>query len=235
MIWLRRFCILSILLILSFLASFSLPFLGTKTEKGAITNLTPIPTSSFASFSPVPTLDLYTCDPDLPYDKLFITKERQNYQTGDLVLIIPKLSLKEPVQSGTDTASLNQGPGLYDYAQLPGEGNRNVSIAAHRNKSRNGIITEWFFYYIDTMCEGDYVYLVSKDKIYRYIYDKTTVVEENDWSPIYSQGFSCITLTSCEPIGIADHRIVVRGKLDAIDTFSKNYVYTSSKTTIEKK
>ena len=74
------------------------------------------------------------------------------------------------------------------------------------------------------------MYLVDKEHIYRYIYDQTTIVEENDWSPIYSQGFSCITLTSCEPIGVADHRIIVRGKLDAIDPFAKNYVYTDNET-----
>lgn len=235
MTWLRRICVLLVILILSGFAFFSLPFLGIKTEKGErIANSTAMPTSSFSITSPAPTLDLYTCEPNLPYDRLFTTKERDNYQTGDLILIIPKLSLKEPVQAGTDTASLNKGPGLYDYAQLPGEGNRNVSIAAHRNKSQNGIIREWFFYYIDTMCEGDYIYLVSKNKIYRYLYDQTTIVEEDDWTPIYSQGFSCITLTSCEPIGVSDHRIVVRGKLDAIDTYSKNYVYASNQTSLSK-
>ena len=183
--------------------------------------------------TPGPTLDLYSREEDLPYDKLFITKERQDYKTGDLTLIIPKLALKEPVQDGTDTDSLNAGPGLYEYAQLPGEGDRNVSIAAHRNHSRNGVISEWFFYYIDTLCEGDYIYLTDRTHIYRYLYDQTTVVEETDWSPIYSQGVSCITLTSCEPIGVADHRIVVRAILDAIVDNSKDYIYYSDWTLTE--
>lgn len=68
-------------------------------------------------------------------------------------------------------AALNKGPGLYEYSQLPGEGDRNVSIAAHRNKSRNGVISEWFFYYIDTLCEGDYIYLSDKN---RFIVTSTT-------------------------------------------------------------
>lgn len=180
------------------------------------------------SYTPTATLDLYSRDESLPYDKLFITKERQKYKAGDLTLIIPKLDLKEPVQNGTDKQSLNQGPGLYEYAQLPGEGDRNVSIAAHRNKSRNGIISEWFFYYIDTLDQGDYIYLYDKKNIYRYLYDQTTIVEETDWSPIYSQGVSCITLTSCEPIGVADHRIIVRAILDAIEPYDKQYVYQSN-------
>lgn len=166
---------------------------------------------------------------ELPYDKLFITVERQEYKTGDLTLIIPKLNLNEPIQNGTDTEALSKGPGLYDYAQLPGEGNRNVSIAAHRNHSRNGVISEWFFYYIDTLCDGDYLYLTDKDHIYQYKYDQTTIVKDTDWGPIYSQGFSCLTLTSCEPIGIATHRIVVRSRLNQILPFTKNYSYPENK------
>lgn len=192
---------------------------------------TPAPT--VFSETPGPTLDLYSRQDDLPYDKLFITKERQTYKSGDLTLIIPKLSLKEAVENGTDTEALKKGPGLYDYSQLPGEGDRNVSIAAHRNHSKHGVISEWFFYYIDTMCEGDYVYLTDKKKIYRYLYDQTTVVEETDWSPIYSQGVSCITLTSCEPIGVADHRIIVRSILDAIVDYDKDYTYYSDWTLTE--
>lgn len=179
--------------------------------------------------TPGPTLDLYSREDGIPYDQLFTTKERKKYKSGDLTLLIPKLSLIEPVQSGTDKASLAKGPGLYDYAQLPGEGDRNVSIAAHRNHSKNGIISEWFFYYIDTLTTGDYMYLQDDKHIFRYIYDQTTIVEETDWTPIYSQGFSCITLTSCEPIGVADHRIIVRGKLDDICLRTSNYTYLATK------
>ena len=65
------------------------------------------------------------------------------------------------------------------------------------------------------------------------MYDQTTIVEETDWSPIYSQGVSCITLTSCEPIGVADHRIIVRGILDSIVDYDKNYTYYSDWTLTE--
>lgn len=222
-------------LLVCFIAMLFIPIKHLKTGHGTTskpeTTLSP---TNKSDATPAPTLDLYSQSPDLPYDKLFITKERKEYKTGDLTLIIPKLSLKEPVQDGTDTTSLNKGPGLYDYAQLPGEGDRNVSIAAHRNKSRNGVISEWFFYYIDTLCEKDYIYLTDKETIYRYRYDQTTIVEENDWSPIYSQGVSCITLTSCEPIGVADHRIIVRAILDDISPKTKDYVYYSNSDSLVK-
>lgn len=215
---------------------FLFPFnkLETKHDSSSATDAphtTPAKTVPLAT--PGPTLDLYSRSDDLPYDKLFITEERQHYQSGDLTLIIPKLSLTEPVENSTSTEALTKGPGLYDYAQLPGEGDRNVSIAAHRNHSKNGVISEWFFYYIDTLCEGDYIYLTDKKKIYRYLYDQTTIVEETDWSPIYSQGVSCVTLTSCEPIGVADHRIIVRGILDSIVDYDTDYTYYSDWTLTE--
>ena len=225
----KRKNIIRIFLLILFITLLLIPINRLKTGHGTTSQpvVTCAPTNKTKA-TPAPTLDLYSRSTDLPYDKLFITKERKRYKNGDLTLIIPKLSLKEPVQNGTDTTSLNKGPGLYDYAQLPGEGDRNVSIAAHRNKSHNGVISEWFFYYIDTLCENDYIYLTDKKNIYRYRYDQTTIVEENDWSPIYSQGVSCITLTSCEPIGVADHRIIVRAILDDISPKSKKYVYSSS-------
>ena len=227
-------CIAIIILLLVGIILFPFNIQTTKPNKHSTTDVprtTPAPT--VFSGTPGPTLDLYSRRSDLPYDKLFITEERQKYKSGDLTLIIPKLSLTEAVENGTSTEALKKGPGLYDYAQLPGEGDRNVSIAAHRNHSNNGVISEWFFYYIDTMCEGDYIYLTDKKKIYRYLYDQTTIVEETDWSPIYSQGVSCITLTSCEPIGVADHRIIVRGILDSIVDYDKNYTYYSDWTLTE--
>lgn len=168
-------------------------------------------------------------DDGLPHDKLFITVERQNYQDEDLTLIIPKLDRVLPIYAGVTKADLKKGVGLYDYAQLPGEGNRNVSVAGHRNTIRNGKISDAApFYYIDTLGDGDYLYLRDDEHIYRYTYNDTEVVEADDWGPIYSQGYSCLTITSCEPIGISDHRIVVRGRLDEIFPFSDDFVYYPS-------
>ena len=168
-------------------------------------------------------------DDGLPHDKLFITVERQNYQDGDLTLRIPKLDVEESILGGVDAATLKKGIGLYDYAQLPGEGNRNVSLAGHRNGLKNGKITDNRpFYYIDTIGEGDYLYLTDHEFIYQYVWDSTETVEADDWGPIYSQGFSCLTLTSCTPIGVADHRIIVRGRLEQVLPRSDDYDYPSN-------
>lgn len=156
---------------------------------------------------------------------LSISDKRKSYQDGEITLIIPSIQLNETVLNGTDAKTLNRGAGLYEYAQLPNEKNANVSIAAHRNKSSGGVIREWFFYYIDRLQNGNHLYLIFKDKIYEYVYLHTSVVTPDDWSSIYPQGYGCITLTSCEPIGIASHRIVVQGKLKTTYTYSDEFQF----------
>jgi LPXTG-site transpeptidase (sortase) family protein len=165
---------------------------------------------------------------ELPTDKLFITAERRAYREKDLQLIIPVMDLDEPVYDGTKTATLSKGACLYEVSQLPGKGNRNVSIAGHRNGIKNGKITEIMFYHLDKVGEGDYLYLCDDEKVFRYLYKYTVVVEEDDWSEIYSQGYSCLTLTTCTPIGVADHRLIVRAELDGIFYKTEDFYFAAN-------
>ena len=179
---------------------------------------------------PIPWPDDGLPDPadDLPTDKLFITTERRNYREKDLRLVIPALAIDEPVYDGTATATLNKGACLYEVSQLPGKGNRNVSIAGHRNGVKNGKITEIMFYHLDKVGEGDYLYLCDAEKVFRYLYKYTVVVEEKDWSEIYSKGYSSLTLTTCTPIGVADHRLIVCAALDGIFYKTENFDFTAN-------
>lgn len=142
-----------------------------------------------------------------PTDRLFITRGRQAYTDGAMILRVPRLDLEAPVMSGTDDQALKKSVGLYEYAQLPGEGNSNVSIAGHRD------IYGCEFYDIDTVTDGDLLYLEYDGTLYTYRYLKTEIVEADDWGPIYSKEFSCLTLTSCHPIGTSQKRIVVTAEL----------------------
>jgi LPXTG-site transpeptidase (sortase) family protein len=167
---------------------------------------------------------------DLPTGKLVATRERKAYADAALTLVIPELGLTCPVYDGTTAEVLSlMGAGLYDYAQLPGTGNRNTSMAGHRNTRRNGIITDKApFYYVDRLMDGDYLYLYDAESIYRYLWEFCVVVEADDWSMIRTAGYPCMTITSCHPIGISDHRIVVRGRLDEIFPYSQDFNYAAS-------
>ena len=166
----------------------------------------------------------------LPVGKLIVTGERKQYTDALLTLRIPALNLTCSVYNGTDAETLGKmGAGLYDYAQLPGRGNRNTSMAGHRNTRRNGIITDKApFYYIDTLKEGDFIYLSDEESIYRYLWEFCEIVEADDWSMIRTTNYSCVTITSCHPIGISDHRIVVRGILDDIIPYQEDFEFKVS-------
>ena len=173
----------------------------------------PSPTESLPEYSPdgepedsaISPFDYY------PTDKLFITKERQEYASGDIVLEIPRIDFKGPVLSSTTDASLKKGVGLYDYAQPPGYGNTNTSIAGHRD------MYGYEFYYLDKITQGDLMYLYFNELRYVYEYVDTVVIEEDDWSPIYCKNIPLLTLTTCTPVGIASHRMVVTGKLIRVE------------------
>lgn len=193
----------------------------------------PTPTDSETP-SPTPTPLTYKevleePEDGLPTDKVFVTDTRKNYQSGDLRLIIPKLDVDESILNGVDEQTLLQGEGLYDYAQLPGEGRSNTSIAGHRNWIRNGKITlDQPFSFLDTLVEGDYLYLVYGENIYQYLFEYQEVVDPDDWGPIYKTDHSCVTLTTCTPVGVSDHRLIVRGALVDIIPLSDDYAYPAN-------
>ena len=168
-------------------------------------------------------------DDGLPLDKFFITAPRRNYKDGDLRLIIPKLDVDVPILNGVDADTLLRGEGLYDYAQLPSETRSNTSIAGHRNWIRGGKITlDQPFSYLDELGEGDYLYLRDGEYIYQYLWEVTEVVEMDDWGPIYKREYSCVTLTTCTPVGVSDHRLIVRGALNATLPISEDYDYPAA-------
>ena len=199
------------------------PSLPTATPLPIPTGTPPPPEEPAPSVPPTGVVD------GLEVGKWYITPERKAYREGSLTLSLPAISISRAVANGTDAAALNRGVGLYEYAQLPGEGNRNVSLAGHRNGlDKNGNVTDRApFYYVDLLGEGDYLYLYDGTSIYRYLYQSTWVVEADDWAPIATTGESCLTITSCTPIGVSDHRIVVRGVLDEIFPYSKDFDFVA--------
>ena len=126
-------------------------------------------------------------DDGLPTDKFFITVPRQNYQDGDLQLIIPRLEVDVPILDGVDEKPPLRGEGLFDYAQLP---QRDALQHLHRrapqlDPGRPKSPLDQPFSYLDTLEEGDYIYLRDGENIYQYVFEFQEVVESDDWGPIY--------------------------------------------------
>lgn len=168
-----------------------------------------------------------------PTDKLFVTGERLKFKTGDLVLRVPRLELTTSIVGEISSSQakrfangemdskeraaflrndnsadlLSDGVMLFNLSPMPGKSNSNVSLSGHRD------ICGKEFYYIDTISEGDMIYLDYLGDTYAYEYIDTKIVTADDWSPIYCKDFSCVTLISCDPIGTHLNRIVVTGRL----------------------
>jgi LPXTG-site transpeptidase (sortase) family protein len=144
---------------------------------------------------------------------LYITGERADYADGSMTLSVPRLNLSMAVSDGTSRADLNKGPSLFEYSNMPGEGDRNVSIAGHRSRK--------FFYDLDKLGEGDRVYIEYGAKRYSYVFLDRKDVVPTDWSVITNQGFSVCTLITCTPVKVANMRMVVRFELESIEDAPK--------------
>ena len=153
-------------------------------------------------------------DADMDHTGTFVvSNKRRAYADGAMILILPVLQLSKAVSDGTSKENLNGHPGLFAMSDMPGEGDYNVSIAGHRNRSN--------FYYLDRVGEGDRAYLIYDGYIYTYIFHDRTEVTPQEWGIISKQGFSCCTLITCTPIRIASRRMVVRFELESVETDSE--------------
>lgn len=154
-----------------------------------------------------------------PEGELFVDNARSGYRDGELRLVVPRMQLDCEVLDGVDAKTLERGVGLYDNAQLPALGNPNVSIAGHRDIHGSPFLT------IDKLAEGDSLYLVQGDNVYHYLWEQTITVQPDEWSVIYCTDYSRITLTSCDPIGTTQNRIIAIGRLESVNEYTDSYSF----------
>lgn len=156
----------------------------------------------------------------LEKDDLFVSGERYNYIDKSMRLVIPDLSLDTEVAGNTEKEALLENPGLYEYSQLPGTGDVNVSIAGHRD------LGEQEFYYLDKLDQNSKIYLVYEGSVFEYNYKDKKITDNKDWSIIARQGNSTVTLTTCDPIGTSLNRLIVSGTLASVNEEIENYVFS---------
>lgn len=143
---------------------------------------------------------------EVPEGALYITYARRQYG-GDMLLQIPAIGLVTPIGPTTEPGGLEQMPGLYEFSQMPGDENGNVSIAGHRD------IAGMEFFNLHLLGEGDYFYLSHDGTVYQYLYRGTEIVAADNWDVIKPQGYDCLTLTTCDPIGTSINRLIVTATL----------------------
>jgi sortase A len=106
------------------------------------------------------------------------------------------------VVQGTDTASLEKGPGHYPETPFPGQGGT-VGIAGHRTTYLAP------FRHIDSMKGGDRIVLETPYATIFYRVQKTAIVDPTDTWVVRNVGYERLVLSSCNPLYSAAQRFIV--------------------------
>jgi sortase A len=114
--------------------------------------------------------------------------------------------LNAVVVQGTDTASLQRGPGHYPETPFPGQGGT-VGIAGHRTTYLAP------FRHIDSIEAGDPIVLKMPYGTFEYRVEKTTIVDPSDVGIVKKVGYERLVLSACHPLYSAEQRYIVFARL----------------------
>ncbi len=114
--------------------------------------------------------------------------------------------LNMAVVQGTDTSSLQKGPGHYPETPMPGDGGT-VGIAGHRTTYLAP------FRHIDSMDPGDLITVKMPYAVFTYKVQKTEVVLPTDVGIVKAVGYPRLVLSACHPLYSASHRYIVFARL----------------------
>jgi sortase A len=125
---------------------------------------------------------------------------------------IDRIGLSIVVVQGTDTASLEKGPGHYRNTPIPGQPGT-VAIAGHRTTYLAP------FRHINDIEDGDEIRIEMPYAGFTYTVEKHEVVDPSDVGIIKPVGYDRLVLTACHPPYSAAHRYAIFAKLTRVDLF----------------
>ena len=126
---------------------------------------------------------------------------------------IPRIDQDIVIVQGTDTASLQKGPGHYKATSLPGQPGT-VAIAGHRTTYLAP------FRKINEIQEGDEIRVEMPYAAFTYVVEKHEIVDPDDVEIIDPVGYERLVLTACHPLYSAAQRWAVFARLERIDMFT---------------
>lgn len=137
---------------------------------------------------------------------------RRKARSGDALgrIRIRKIGISFVVVQGTDTTSLQKGPGHYPDTPLPGLPGT-VAIAGHRTTYLAP------FRRINEMRKGNRIQLDMPYARFTYVVEKTRIVEPTNYSVVKRVGYDRLVLTACHPLYSAAKRIVVFARQTAVE------------------
>lgn len=140
---------------------------------------------------------------NLAYSQLLnITNQQMGY------VVIPKISLNQPLYHSTKDEILERGIGHLENTSLPVGGESTHCVLT----GHTGVPGMMLFTDLEKMETGDKFYLKVLDEVLAYEVDQIKVVlPENQDDLKIVPGEDYVTLITCTPYGINSHRLLVRG------------------------
>jgi sortase A len=135
-------------------------------------------------------------------------REQQQVTTGAAIgrISIKKIGASFDIVQGTDTASLEKGPGHYPGTAFPGLG-QTVAIAGHRTTYLAP------FRHIDALTPGDRIILSMPYGRFTYIVEYHKIVLPTALWVTDNVGYDRLVLSACNPLYSAAQRIIVFARL----------------------
>lgn len=125
------------------------------------------------------------------------------------MLDIPKLGITLPIYHGTYSETLQRGVGHMPGTSVPvGGPSTHAVIAGH-----TGLPALVVFDHLDALTEGDYFVIRVLDEDHAYqVFGTEVVLPDETGSLAIQQGRDLVTLVTCTPYGVNDHRLLVHAE-----------------------
>lgn len=138
-------------------------------------------------------------------------RERRHAVIGEALgrIRIPRIGANFLLVQGTDTGSLEKGPGHYPSTPLPGLG-QTVAVAGHRTTYLAP------FRHLDALRPGDQVVMRMPYGRFVYFVQSTRIVAPDAWWVTHNVGYDRLVLSACNPLYSASQRIIVFARLSSV-------------------
>jgi sortase A len=135
-------------------------------------------------------------------------REQAQVAPGDAIgtIQIAAIGVNDNIVQGTDTSSLEKGPGHYPQTALPGLG-QTVAIAGHRTTYLAP------FRNINTLAPGDKIVVRMPYARFTYVVQYHRIVQPTALWVIDNVGYEQLVLSACNPLYSAAQRIIVFARL----------------------
>lgn len=134
-------------------------------------------------------------------------QERRVVKTGDAIGTIEQSNIGTyTVVQGTDTGTLEKGPGHYPQTAFPGLA-QTVAIAGHRTTYLAP------FRHLNSIKPGQKIVLTMRYARFTYTVQYSQVVDPNAWWITRNVGYDRLVLSACNPLYSASQRIVVFARM----------------------